>query len=201
MEARRRQSEDHIARPRSRAVEEVIALDDAEAGSGEVERALLHEPWVLGRLAADQRTTRLSTARGHAADEICNAVRIEPTDGDVVEERERLGAAAGDVVGAHCHEVDADRVPPPEGSCDRGFRADPVGRGHDHRLAVPGRDRDPTPEPAQAPDDLRSTGRFDRLAHELDRAIASGDVDAGPCVGNALMRATLSHEPAPAPRA
>ena len=49
--------------------------------------------------------------------------RVEPADGDVVEEDQRLGAGADDVVGAHRDEVDADRVPAPERGGDRGLRA------------------------------------------------------------------------------
>ena len=68
---------------------------------------------VLGRLAADERAAGLAAARRDAADEAGDGLRVEPADGDVVEEGERLGAAADDVVGAHRDEVDADRVPAP----------------------------------------------------------------------------------------
>ena len=74
-----------------------------------------HEVRVLRRLAADQRAAGVATAGRDRADELGDGLRDDPPDGDVVEEGERLGAAAHDVVGAHRHEVDADRVEPPEG--------------------------------------------------------------------------------------
>ena len=54
-----------IASPASRGgpVEDVVALDDADARPGEVERAGLHEPGVLRRLPADERAARLAAAR------------------------------------------------------------------------------------------------------------------------------------------
>ena len=73
----------------------------------------LHDARVLGRLPADERGPGLAAAGRDPADELGDADRVEPADRDVVEEGERLGAGAHDVVGAHRDEVDADRVEPP----------------------------------------------------------------------------------------
>ena len=154
------------------------ALDDADAAAGEVERVGLHEPRVLGRLAADQRRAGLAAAGRDAADELGDADRVEPADRDVVEEGERLGAGAHDVVGAHRDEVDADRVEPADRGGDRRLRADAVGRGDEQRLAIAGRDRERAAEPAEAADDLGPPGRVDVRAHELDGPLARLDVDA-----------------------
>ena len=134
---------------------------------------------MLRGLTADQRGTSLAAARGDAPDELGDADRIEMTDGQVVEEGERLGAGADHVVGAHRDEVDADRVEPADGRGDGRLRADAVGRRDEQRLAIAVRDRERAAEPAQATDDLRPTCRIDVLAHELDRAFAGIDVDAG----------------------
>ena len=69
------------------------------------------------------------------------------------------------------------------------FVPDPVGRRHDHRLAVPGRDRDRAAEPAEAAEHLGPPRRLDRLAHQLDRALPGLDVDAG----RACRRAASGH--------
>ena len=104
---------------------------------------------------------------------------LEAADRHVVEERERLGAAAHDVVRAHRDEVLADRVVPAQRPGDRRLRAHAIGRGHDHRLPEPGRDRDRGAEPAEAAQDLGAMRRRDRGAHQLDRALTGIDVDAG----------------------
>ena len=83
-------------------------------------------------------------------DELGDLLRVEPPDGDVVEEEQRLGAAAGDVVGAHRDEIAADRVVAADRGGDRGLRADAVGRRDEHRRAVAGRDRDRRAEAAEA---------------------------------------------------
>ena len=106
------QPQDHVARRRPRAVDDPRALDDADAAAGQVELVGLEQARVLRRLAADQGRPGHAAAGGHAADELGDADRVEPADRDVVEEGERLGAAAHDVVRAHRDEVDADRVEP-----------------------------------------------------------------------------------------
>ena len=71
----------------------------------------VHQPGMLGRLAADERAAGLAGSRRRCPPtSSATPVRVEPPDGDVVEEEQRLGAAADDVVGAHRDEVDADRV-------------------------------------------------------------------------------------------
>ena len=125
----------------------------------------------------------VAAAGGDAPDELGHADRVEPADRDVVEEGERLGAGAHDVVGAHRDEVDADRVEPADGGGDGRLRADAVGRGDEQRLAVARRDGERAAEPAEAADDLRPPGRLDVRAHELDRPLAGGDVDPGGRVG------------------
>ena len=56
--------------------------------------------------------------------------------GDVVEEEERLGAGGQDVVDAVVDEVDADGVEAAHGGGDVQLRADAVGAGDEHGLAV-----------------------------------------------------------------
>ena len=83
----------------------------------------LHGAGVLGHLAADERAARLAATLGHPGHQLVDVVGVERADRDVVEEEERLGAGAGDVVDAHGHEVDADRV-------------EAVGLVGDHRLGA-----------------------------------------------------------------
>ena len=186
VEAGRREAQDHVPGPGRAAVDDPRPLHDADAAARQVELVRLHDPWVLGRLAADERGTRLATAGGHATDELGDIDWVQDADRQVVEERERLGAGAHDVVGAHGDEVDADRVEAPDRRRDRGFGADAV-RGGDHqRLAVARRDRERPAEPAETTDDLGPARRVHVLAHELDRPLARVDVNAGTSVRRAF---------------
>ena len=136
---RRGQADDRVARPDGRTVDHPRSLHDPDGGPGQVEGAGGHQPRVLGRLAADERAARRPATRRDAAHQLGHRHGIELADGHVVEERERLGAAAGDVVDAHRHEVDPDRVEASDPGGDRGLGPDAVGRGHEHRLAITGR--------------------------------------------------------------
>ena len=114
------------------AGDEPVALGDADGEADEVELARLHGAGVLGHLAADERAAGLPAALGDALDELLDVVGVELADGDVVEEEQRLGALAHEVVDAHGHEVDADGVEPPGGLGDQRLGADAVGGRHEH---------------------------------------------------------------------
>ena len=155
------QADDRVARPDRRAVDDVGALDDADAAPRQVELVGSISP---GCSAVSPPIRAHPASRQPAATEPTSSrdpLGHDLPDRDVVEERERLGAAAHDVVGAHRDEVDADRVEAPERGGDRGLRADAVGRGHEQRLAVAGRDADRAAEAAEPADDLGPTGRLD----------------------------------------
>ena len=66
---------------------------------------------------------------------------------------------------------------------------------------MPGRQPDRPGEPAEPADDLRPAGRLDRGPHELDRALAGGDVDAGPDVRPARVSHARRTRPPRAGRA
>ena len=184
VEPGRRQPHDRRRRPATRArVQQRGPLRDAQAEPGQVPVVGAHQPGMLRGLAADQRGAGLAAALGDPGDQRRDPLRVQPPDRDVVEERQRLRAGAHDVVGAHRHEVDPDRVQPPHGLRDRGLGAHAVGRRHDHRLAVARRDRDRAAEPAEPAQHLGPPRRGDRRAHQVDGALARLDVHAGARVG------------------
>ena len=175
------QSEDRVTGTYRAPVDQRLALHDADARPGEVERVLGHEPRVLGSLAADERAAGLSTADGHRPDELCHADRIEAADRHVVEECDGFGARTHHVVGTHRHEVDPDRVVAMQRDGDRALRADAVGRPDEDRLAVAGRDREGAAEAAEAAGaagPVAPVRRRDRVAHQLDRPLPGCHVHA-----------------------
>ena len=109
-QAGRRQADQHVAGADVLAGDELVALDHADGEADEVELARVHGAGVLGHLAADERAAGLAAALGHALDELLDVVGVELADRDVVEEEQRLGALADEVVDAHGDEVDADGV-------------------------------------------------------------------------------------------
>ena len=153
-------------------VMQLVALGDADGEADEVELAGLHGAGVLGHLAADERAAGLPAALGHAVDELLDVVGVELADGDVVEEEERLGALAHEVVDAHGDEVDADRVEAAGGLGDERLGADAVGG----RRRAPGsgsgrgRSANSPPKPPMSP---MTSGRKVERTWSLMRSTAS----------------------------
>ena len=75
-----------------RAVDELVAVDDADARAGEVELALAVDAGQLGGLAADERDARLAAHLGRALDELGHLLELDPAGGDVVEQHQRRRA-------------------------------------------------------------------------------------------------------------
>ena len=135
MQPGRAQTEQHLPGAHAAAVEQGLALDDADDEAGQVEIARRVEPRHLGRLAAEQRQAVLAAGVGAAADQVADHARVEHADGDVVEEEQRPRALHEDVVDAVLHEVAPDRVVDARALGDLELGADAVGAG----------DQDPAP--------------------------------------------------------
>ncbi len=69
-------------------------------------------------------------------DDLLQSGRVVVRHGHVVEEEQRLGAAAERVVDAHRHQVDADRVVHAGQLSHLQLRAHAVGAGNQHRLLI-----------------------------------------------------------------
>ena len=155
----RGEADERVAGPGRGAVEQPVALDDADAEAGQVELVGLHQARVLGRLAADERAAgQRGSRRRSPPTSAATRSGIEPPDRDVVEEEERLGAGADDVVGAHRDEVAGRSCRSrPRAARDRGLGADAVRGADQDRLAdsPPGR-AIADGEAAQAAEHLRA---------------------------------------------
>ncbi len=132
--AARGDAHQHVAGPDLRTVDELRLLDDAHRETGDVVLALGVHARHLGRLAAHQRTARLTAAVGDARDDGLDLLGFVVPHGHIVEEHQRLGTLRQHVVDAHGHGIDADRVVLVhlEGQLELGSHA--VGTAHEHRL-------------------------------------------------------------------
>ena len=162
-----------------------IALDDAERESREVEVVGAVHVGQLGGLAAEQRAAGLATAGGDALDDLGRPLGVEPPDGDVVEEQRGLGAARQHVVDAHADEVDA-RVAQTAGlALQQELRADAVGAGDEHGIAIAA-GRDEACEAAEVAEHARRARRGNRGSHPLDDGVGGLQRDPGLRVGQRL---------------
>ena len=171
-----------IARLRGRSFDEIGALDHADTEAGQVEGVGRQQPGMLGGLATDEGTAGFAAAGHDPAHEGCHCIWIEVLDGDVVEEEEGRGAETRDVVGAHRHQVDADRVVSPDARGDRRLRPDPIGRRDEDRIAQALGHRHGGREAAEAGEHVRAEGRFDVLANAGNGFSSGGHVDPGTAI-------------------
>ena len=131
----RGQADQHVPGVHPVGPEHGVALDDADGEAGQIELAGRHGPGVLGHLAAEEGAAGLPASLGHAGHELLHLVGVELARADVVEEEQRLGPHADEVVDAHGHQVDADGVEATGGPGHQRPWSHPVGGGHQHGLA------------------------------------------------------------------
>ena len=165
---------------------ELVTLGEADGEAGHVEVAVGELAGVFGGLAAEEHALGAQAALVHAGDDVGDLLGDHAADHEVVEEEERHGAAGGDVVDAHRHEVDADGVEPADAAGDLDLGADAVGAGDEDGVLEP-RQAHGAAEPAEAAEDERVLRALQPLLHELDGAVARVDVDAGLLVGEPLL--------------
>ncbi len=169
----------HAVRPQL-----VVTLDHTDREAREVELVRCHHAGVLGGLAAEQRAADLEARRVDARHELGDLVGIEQADRDVVEEDDRLGPRAHEVVHAHRDEVLSDAPEPVEGTGDLELRAHPVGRRDEHRVAPPPLAHgEPPRESADRAQHPRSVAGSELRGDPPHGLVACGDVDSGSGVG------------------
>ena len=87
-----------------------------------------------------------------------------------------------DVIHAHRHQIDADRVVPPQREGELELGADAIRTGDEQRLAITLGQFDQRAEPADARQHLRAQGTFCERLDRFDQRFACIDVDAGPAI-------------------
>jgi hypothetical protein len=162
---------DHDVPGRHRgAVDDRVALDDAERESRQVEIVGAVHVRQLGGLAPEQRAPRLAAARRHALDDVRHAPGLESPDRDVVEEQDRIGAAREHVVDAHADEIDAGVMQAARFALQQELRAHAVRAGDEHGVAIAARG-DEAGEATEITEHARRARRPDGTAHALDDGV------------------------------
>ena len=103
---------------------------------------------------------------------------------DVVEEEQRLGPLAHQIVDAHGHQIDPDGVEPPELLGHQCLGAHAVGPGHQDRLAVAvGVQGEQPAEVAEPAEHLGTEGGGHQGLDQIDGTLTGLDVHAGAGIG------------------
>ena len=190
VDPRRAEADDHVALLAVlRPVDEILALDDADAGAGEVELLVAVDPGQLGGLAADERAAGGAADFRGTLDELGDELRLDLVRGDVVEEEERLRAAGRDVVDAVRGEVGAGPLQLSRSALEHELRPDAVGRGGEDAVLV---EREQAGEAAEGADRARSLRRGDGGREASDDRVGGVERDPGRLVGLLAHRAILA---------
>ena len=133
---------------------------------------------MLSHLAAHERTARQLAAVGHALHDLCHVVGLDVTDGNVVEEEQRLSTRSEDVVHAHGDQVLAHGLMPVENLGEHELGAHAIGARDEHGIVhvLERSSGEQAAKATDAADDLRAIGGGDHLLDRIDRAAAFGGI-------------------------
>ncbi len=177
------QPENGIARHHAMR-QQPAAFRRANREAGKVVVVVVVEARHLGGLPPNQRTTGLVATRRDPGDHLPRLPRIQLAGGEVVEEEQRFGALHHDVVDAHRHQIDADRVVDAGFDRDLELGADAVGGRDQHWIDEPRRLQiEQGAEATQSTHHTRPVRRPGQRLDRLDQGIGRRDIDAGSAVG------------------
>ena len=172
MDPSRRKTENSVACLDARSVDQIFAVDDADARGCEIELVLAVDVGHLGALAADEGDSRKPADLGCPLDELRHLLQLEPGRGDVIQHQQRLRARRDHVVDAVGRHVGAAIAESPARSRDDRLRPDRVHRRGEQCPLVE------RVEAREAPEPLRAR-RFDRVSQPLDHGLGSREGDPG----------------------
>ena len=160
------------------------ALGRADREPGEVEVAVGVEAGHLRGFAADQRAAGFGASLGDPLDDRRRDPFVELAGREIVEEQQRLRPLDDDVVDAHRHQVDPDRVVDPALDRDLHLGADAVVGGDQNGVGEAGRlEIEKAAEAAELGVRPRTAGGARQRLDKVDEAVARVDVDAGVGIG------------------
>ena len=140
MDPARRNPDQRVARVDAPAGDDRVELHEPDAEAHEVEaarrRMAAHHVGQHRELPAGDLNAGLLGARTQSDADLLEHVGVGLLNGDVVEQRDRIGPDADHVVRVHPEQVDPDRVVAPELLADDHLRPDAVARQREAALLV-----------------------------------------------------------------
>ena len=135
---------------------------------------------MLGHLASHERATREFATVGHALDDLRHVLGLDMTDGNVIEEEQRLGTGCEDIVYAHGDKILTDGLVTVEQLSEHEFGAHAIGAADENRIfhILERGCGEQAAKSADSTNDLGSIGRLDHLLDRIDRAAALSSIDA-----------------------
>lgn len=136
MQTIRRDPDDIVSRSHTGAVDQAASLDNAHRKTGKLVMSGFIEARHLGRLTSQNRAAGLTATNRDSLDNLGDTVWIHFANGNVVQEKQRLGALNNKIVDAHRNEVNSDGVRDSGSKRDFELGADAVGATHEDRIPI-----------------------------------------------------------------
>ena len=178
------QSDEDVAGPDLRAIEEFGPVHDPDNRSCEVVFSGVIHPGQLGGLSADQGTAPGPAGHGEAFKNLTENHRIEFLATDVIQKEKRTRTDHGNVIDAMVHEVLPDRVVPAGRECDFQFRADAVHARDKDRVAHSFEvGTEQATKPADFSEHFGSVRRSGKVVDSALHAVSEVHIHPGCCIG------------------
>ena len=191
MNAGRSNADENIAGCQLGAVDHLIAVNQTNREACHVILIYRIEARHLSGLAADQCAACLTAAVCDTLYQLSDALRIVLADCNVVEEEQRLCAAACDVVDTHSDTVNTNRVMLVHQERQLQLGADAIGAGDQNRvLHSLYRRFKHAAEAADRTEYARNISAFDKRLHLFDSFITCGNIYTCCLV---TFRTTINH--------
>ena len=186
MDAGRSHTNEHIALTHPLRAQQLVSLNHARGGTGNIVLIRGQQTRMLSRLATHQGRTRHRTRPRNTAHNIGNTLRNHLARGNIVGHKQRLRTAHHNIVHNHTHQVITDRVMHIKRLRNSNLRTHTVRGGRQVRAAVLHQLRGiiQPREPAHATYHGGGVGGANRVFHELNGAVARLNINARTGVGD-----------------
>ena len=106
----RSHTDQHIAVFYLASCDHIFAVNHANCKTSQIVFILRHKSRMLCCLTTDQRCAGLVTSFCYTFYDLSNLLRIVFAAGNIIQEKQRLAACAGNIVYAHCNCIDSDGI-------------------------------------------------------------------------------------------
>ena len=112
-------------------------LHRADGKARQIKIAAVIHPRHFRRLTADQGTARCLTSRRNAVDNARGLFDIQLARGKIIQKKQRLGPLTDQIVDAHRHQINADRINVAGINRNAQLGANAIGCSHQNGIGIP----------------------------------------------------------------
>ena len=192
MQAARANADQFVPHTDFGPIDNFTVVHNTDGKTGQVIFIVLVKPGHFGGLPTQQCTLRLLTTFGNAFDNIRSALIVETSHRKIVEKEKWFGTLNDDIVHAHGHQIDANRIMFVQHKCDLKLGSNPVGRTDQYRsIQVCKIERKKTSKSTNIADNTGAISLFGNLTDGIHQFIGLLNINAGVGICKGLLHIDL----------